>query len=228
MAARIGKKGMISPVLNTVSMLCHQKELWVYLYDYNHSTDGGSTWFSISNMRSGTPQDVEIVDSFTAWILYNDDQNEDGRDVVRYTTDGGRSFNRELYLDSSVECYGIDVVASGQGDVIWAAGKNGLLLRYREIQTAVKQCNESECAVSVSPNPANISTTIRYSLPEPSHVTLEVFSISGQKIETLVDNHMSAGLHTVRFDGSSFASGIYLYRFGSNNYTATGKILLMK
>ncbi len=67
--------------------------------------------------------------------------------MVRYTTDGGRSFKRELYFELPVECYGIDVVASEYGTVIWAAGKEGLLLRNREITTGVKFANPMGIAV---------------------------------------------------------------------------------
>ena len=78
------------------------------------------------------------------------------------------------------------------------------------------------------PNPFNPSTTIRYALPHRSHVTLTVFSILGQQITTLVNGDIDAGYHTVQFDGSDLASGVYLYRMQAGSFVETRKLILMK
>ena len=82
--------------------------------------------------------------------------------------------------------------------------------------------------VSVSPNPANQATTISYSIKSPSSVKLNIYSINGQKVATLVDGPVSAGVHAVRFNGSHYASGVYFYRFESTGLNKTGKLLLLK
>jgi hypothetical protein len=82
--------------------------------------------------------------------------------------------------------------------------------------------------VSVSPNPANPVAAITYSIGNPSRVKLSIFSVTGQKVATLVDGPVRAGAHTVRFDGSNHASGVYLYRFESTGLTRTGKMLILK
>jgi hypothetical protein len=82
--------------------------------------------------------------------------------------------------------------------------------------------------VSVSPNPANPLTSITYSIKNPSTVKLTIYSINGQKVATLVDGPMSAGAHSVKFDGSRYASGVYFYRFESAGLKKTGKMLLLK
>lgn len=82
--------------------------------------------------------------------------------------------------------------------------------------------------MTVSPNPANPITTIVYSIRNPSDVKLTIYSINGQKVATLVDGPVSAGAHSVTFDGSRLASGVYLYRFESAGLNRTGKMLLLK
>jgi hypothetical protein len=62
------------------------------------------------------------------------------------------------------------------------------------------------------PNPFNPSTTIRYALPERSHVSLAVFNTVGQRIATLVDGDLEAGYHEVKFEAAGLASGVYFYR----------------
>ncbi len=83
------------------------------------------------------------------------------------------------------------------------------------------------------PNPFNPETEISYSIPSGSHVTLEVYNITGQKVVTLIDGYQEAGRHTARWDsrdeqGDGVASGIYLYRLTAGEYTQTRKMTLMK
>ena len=88
--------------------------------------------------------------------------------------------------------------------------------------------SNEEPIVSIAPNPANPRATIQYTLPEASFVKIEVYSITGQRIKTLVNNFSLAGNYNVIFDGSRFGSGIYLYRFQTDNFRKTGKILILK
>ncbi len=78
------------------------------------------------------------------------------------------------------------------------------------------------------PNPFNPSTQIRYELPQESNVTLDVYSIEGQLVATLVNSVQPAGMHTVHFDGSRLASGVYLYRLTAGNNMLSKKMILIK
>jgi hypothetical protein len=78
------------------------------------------------------------------------------------------------------------------------------------------------------PNPFNPSTRIDFSLGKATNVKLTVYNILGQKVSTLVDNRMDAGLHTVTFDGKILASGVYFYRLEAGNFVSSKKMLLLK
>ncbi len=78
------------------------------------------------------------------------------------------------------------------------------------------------------PNPFNPVTTISYSLPVSSHVRLEVYSITGQRVKLLVDETQTAGVYNRRFDGSSLASGIYIYRITAGEFVVSKKMQLIK
>ena len=86
----------------------------------------------------------------------------------------------------------------------------------------------SQSNVTVSPNPFNPSTVIGFTLTSPSRVELSIYSITGQKVATLVNGNVPAGRHSVTFDGVNLASGIYFYRFESEALNKTGKLMLMK
>ena len=112
-------------------------------------------------------------------------------------------------------------------------GTNGGILRINPStlnRTHVESEHPSTFPNKISsyPNPFNPETILTYSIANPSHVKLDVYSITGQKVATLVDGTMSAGEHSVQFDGSNLASGIYLYRFTSKRFEKTGKMILVK
>ena len=73
------------------------------------------------------------------------------------------------------------------------------------------------------PNPFNPFTEITYTISEQSHVKITVYSLSGVKVATLVDNHINAGSHSVKFDGSDLGSGVYLYRLESKKVFKNGE-----
>jgi hypothetical protein len=78
------------------------------------------------------------------------------------------------------------------------------------------------------PNPFNPSTTIRYGLPERSHVTLTVFNTLGQQVATLIEGETEAGYHEVTFDASNLSSGVYLYRLTAGEYVQARKLIVLR
>ena len=79
------------------------------------------------------------------------------------------------------------------------------------------------------PNPFNNSTSIQYYLDHANFTTLTVYDVLGRKVATLVSEYQTAGLKpSVRFDGSSHASGVYFYRLTSGEFTAVKKLVLLK
>jgi len=78
------------------------------------------------------------------------------------------------------------------------------------------------------PNPFNPTTQIRYALPESDQVRLDVFNVMGQRVATLVNQHQSAGYHTVSFDGRNLSSGVYIYRLQVGGKVLTNKMTLVK
>jgi hypothetical protein len=76
------------------------------------------------------------------------------------------------------------------------------------------------------PNPFNPTTTIEYSIPNKAKVTLKVFDIQGREVVTLVDQNEKAGAHTVNFDASKFATGIYFYQLTTNDNQALVKKMM--
>jgi Secretion system C-terminal sorting domain len=78
------------------------------------------------------------------------------------------------------------------------------------------------------PNPFNPTTTINYSIPKAGQVKLIVYNAIGSKVATILNEYKQPGNNSVKFNASNLASGIYLYRLESGNYTAAKKFILLK
>jgi hypothetical protein len=78
------------------------------------------------------------------------------------------------------------------------------------------------------PNPFNATTTIEYDLIKDSPVSIDIYDILGQKMETLVNDRQSAGHHQISWNASDAASGIYFYKIQAGDFTSAKKMLLLK
>jgi len=76
-------------------------------------------------------------------------------------------------------------------------------------------------------NPFNSITQMKYALPENCYVKLTIYNTLGQRVTTLVDQRQPAGYKTVRWDASSFSSGIYFYRLQVGDFVQTRKMVLL-
>ncbi len=78
------------------------------------------------------------------------------------------------------------------------------------------------------PNPFNPITDISFALPTATRITLEIFNVLGQRVTVLAEGEFEAGTHTVSWDASRQASGIYFYRLQADKFVASKKMLLLK
>jgi len=78
------------------------------------------------------------------------------------------------------------------------------------------------------PNPFNPVTNISFALPKAGNVKLEIYNALGQKVADLLNKYKPAGYHSVKFDGSRLASGVYYYKIQAGKYVQVKKMLLVK
>jgi hypothetical protein len=78
------------------------------------------------------------------------------------------------------------------------------------------------------PNPFNPTTSIQYYIPKSGNVRLEIFDISGQVVDVLVDGYMQAGDHLKVWNSTQRASGTYFYRILYGGFSKTKSMVLMK
>ena len=107
---------------------------------------------------------------------------------------------------------------------------------YFDQSTLIEESEIQAVVYSISnfPNPFNPTTTISFSLPEDSDVELSIFNIKGQKIRSLLNNQITAGEHSIVWNGKDasgkkISSGVYLYKLNVNGKSEeVRKCLLLK
>ena len=104
---------------------------------------------------------------------------------------------------------------------------------FGDIVTSIPDDEATESSASIGktyPNPFTDQTTVTFSLREKMHVGIDIFSLDGRKIATLIEQDMGAGDHSVIWDGTDSQgnkvnSGIYLCTLKTNSVIATKKLI---
>ncbi len=78
------------------------------------------------------------------------------------------------------------------------------------------------------PNPFNPTTVISFIIPKDAFTKVTIYDMLGKEVKTLVSENLSAGVHTVQFDGSNLSSGIYFYELNVNGIKNIKKMMLLK
>jgi len=78
------------------------------------------------------------------------------------------------------------------------------------------------------PNPFNPLTTIEYTIPENSVVSLKIYDILGKEVASLVNKFQNQGSYIVNWNASQFSSGVYIYKLTAGNFSDTKKMVLSK
>jgi len=95
-------------------------------------------------------------------------------------------------------------------------------------QVDVAEAPSAFAVAQNSPNPFNPTTTISFAIPEAGNVSVDVFNVAGQKVETVASEFMSAGSHSVTWDASGLSAGVYFYTVKTGSFSKTMKMTLLK
>ena len=112
-------------------------------------------------------------------------------------------------------------------------GANFFVMKIRQkLGTGVEQSDNyipAQYILSQNyPNPFNSTTKIEFSIPKNDFVKLEIFDVLGRKVEELLNQELSAGFYEVEFNATDLSSGIYYYRFITNEFIQIKKAILLR
>lgn len=181
---------------------------------------------------------VAVTVEIEGWgKVITDEGESDVLRIKRTETTEMEGFEFKSFEIQFVEENGIEVAnISGEFDLLGDEvdeGTFGASVNSFTVGTPTSQEQISERPQDLKldqnyPNPFNPNTQITYNLPESSVVSLNVYSVTGEKVATLVNQPQSAGFYTVPFDASGLASGMYIYRLTVNNQVLNRKMTLIK
>ena len=110
----------------------------------------------------------------------------------------------------------------------WFVGHDSLKGTITSNPVAVDNAPSAFTVAQNAPNPFNPTTAISFVTADAANVTIDVFNVAGQKVDTIANEFMSAGSHSVTWDASSFSAGIYFYTVKSADFSKTMKMTLIK
>ncbi|MDG5767039.1 T9SS type A sorting domain-containing protein [Balneolales bacterium ANBcel1] len=101
------------------------------------------------------------------------------------------------------------------------------------IELSVRSVPEIATLEHNYPNPFSTSrgaphTRIVFSVPEDSRVSITMYDVLGRRVRVILDEEMKAGRHEVPVDAGGLPSGVYLYRFRTEDVQQTGKMTLIR
>ena len=188
------------------------------------STDGGTTWVAVD---SGLTQTFIL-----GFAVFHSTIFACGWGGIYVSTDTGSTWSEintglpTSHMAHSLAIVGTDLFAGLDTNGIW---KRPIGQIVSSVESKPNLANVGNFQLEQNfPNPFNPSTTISFSLAHDANVTLTIFDILGQEIQTLVSGHFAQGSHTINWDASGLPSGVYIYRIQAGNSVSARKMFLEK
>ncbi len=139
---------------------------------------------------------------------------------LRLSASGSRDGNWAVVVD------GVVTPLMAGHDIVIDKPVRQILLRFTNSGSPARP--EKYALFQNYPNPFNPSTAITYDVPEPSHISVKIYTMLGQEIAALVDREMAAGHHSAIWNASGMPSGLYILQMKSGGFVSTRKMLLLR
>jgi hypothetical protein len=193
----------------------------------------GSADFDVTQIDPGTVQleglQIKTTGKKNKPLAHIEDVNQDGfRDLVVQIEDREGAFNESSSVARLTGMLLDGKSFEGADEICFVPKRLKKTAGFTPAETP-----ESCALMSNYPNPFNPETTITYQLPEESHVILEIYNISGEKIVTLLDCVNQAGRHAVTWSGRNesgqpVTGGVYLCRMQAGSFRQIIRMTLLK
>jgi hypothetical protein len=204
------------------AIFCAEKYLFAGTYSDGifRSADGGITWEPNTSLSSDDP-------------IVGMARNKDGvlfavgiADIYK-SGDMGTNW---ISIGSGLP-FGINnnLCITTQGDLYVGTQSNGIYASISIVTAVVESNREKSYSLDQNfPNPFNPSTTISFSLPTKSFVSLKIFDLLGRNVATIVAEELPAGNYQRQWNASMFSSGVYFYSLQAGRFTETKHLLLLR
>jgi photosystem II stability/assembly factor-like uncharacterized protein len=115
-------------------------------------------------------------------------------------------FDKETAMSKEIELSNVHSLMTSQNHEYLAYSTEDIVMA-KAVSPSIN--NSDDLLLSCKPNPTTGETVIEYQVNDGFHVSIKLYSMSGQLIQTITDSDATNGLHTLNFDGSRLANGVY-------------------
>ncbi len=119
---------------------------------------------------------------------------------------------------------------SGDSNYITESGFCRIML-FETVMAVEDEAADELCVFQFSenrPEPFSSSTTLRFAVPDESHVSIKLYNLAGQHVLTVTDRLYEPGQYAVRISGTDLANGVYFCRMTAGEYARTRKMMVLK
>lgn len=158
-------------------------------------------------INEGVCSDITVVTGAGHGVFFNTDNEK------LFRVNKATCFFKSLFCNTCSSFYSTDTIPANCGATLGLHesdiyDENYLLQNY--------------------PNPFNSTTEISYYIPNLNIVTIKVYNLMGQEVQTLINKYQKTGRYSVDFNANNLSSGIYYYKLKiGNNYSKTKKMILI-
>jgi hypothetical protein len=184
------------------------------------STNNGDNWKKLNNI------DAKYI--YTIIVDRNDNiYISSVANGVFVSKDGG-----DFWKSMGMSGFGISsMIVNQNSNVLLVGTTNGKVFKNTGEATSVNKNTELPKEFKLNqnyPNPFNPTTTIEFSIIKNEFVTLSVYNILGQVVNTLVDQELEPGNYSFKLDARNLASGVYIYKLSSSSGNIAKKMIFQK
>jgi len=179
------------------------------------TVDRGDTWLEIPLETWYTVQSISFLNPDTGYVLKHEGE-------IFFTTDGGNTWSRQF---ANTEM-GIQIKMTDR-NTAYIIGFGGELLKFKTLQTGLIDYNQS-CRIDIQiyPNPIQQNCILKYELPKQSYVEISLYSILGNRINTLFAGNERTGNHEIPLDFKNLPTGAYLIKVQTDYGVFNKKVVL--
>lgn len=180
------------------------------------TSDGGLNWTELDFPDNINEQGIGFINANTGWIGGN-------FQPVYGTTNAGMSwFNSNIGINiNRFQMFG-DTLGYACGQYVFKFSK------ISGVYSVISQVPEDFNLFQNYPNPFNSQTKIRFSIKQSGRYGLEVYDITGQKIQSILNERFQPGIYETTLNSKEMSSGIYYYTLTNGILSVTKKFALIK
>lgn len=202
--------------------------LWIGTWNGGLVKFDGINWAIFNKNNSPLPSNriraLKVDHNGVLWI------GTEVNGIVSFDGNNWQIFNRsnsglpdDFIYDIEVDRFNQKIIATGGGVAFFK--EDGIVLENGDEEDTNP---DTYVLYQNYPNPFNPITKIRYKIGEDGIVTLKVYNLLGEEVETIVNEFMRAGEYEVEFNASSLPSGVYFYALQAGKFKSIKKMVLLK